>query len=170
MATKFVDLLYKLPAFAQQGDHWELESDEAERLGKAVSDCVDTLDDKRVAAVSKWLDKLYPWFTLGYVGIPLTYDRIQKTRHLYALQRHQEDARRRGVRPIEILREPRADQAAPITSDPGATVPVTEGLIQPTESVSVFGRGATGQAAISPDGAGRDASGENVGGIAGFPA
>lgn len=130
-------------------------------MSAAIDGCLATLPDKQVNRLVEWGAKVAPWVTLTFLAVPLTVERIQETRYLMAMERQRQEIerRRRNGEPIlEISRTPRADQGAPIINDASATVPTTEGVVEPTTPVSPFGRGPASEDAgvAHHDGRGRD--------------
>jgi hypothetical protein len=76
---KSASLLFASVAMLTEHDHWSLEKEEADKLGKALDDALSTLPERAYEKVIAIADKWHPWVQLVFVLGILIWTRIEES-------------------------------------------------------------------------------------------
>lgn len=84
MVAQVVGLPFDAMCGLGYGEHWPLKDGERRELGAAVSACLDTLPEKRRAAMLRLLNGYGPWVSLAFTTYALVMPRYAITLALSA--------------------------------------------------------------------------------------
>jgi hypothetical protein len=102
--------LFELVKLARKEEHWTLTQEEAKKLGKVTTGCVNTIPTVIKAKVEAKFNKYLPWVALVGFGMVITYPRINQSIANEKLRK-----RDRFPAPVPIRRQ--TEERVPVTGE-----------------------------------------------------
>lgn len=128
--------LFEVVKYARNEEHWAITKEEASKLGKISTSCMNTIPAAAKAKVEAKFSKYLPWCALIGFGMVITYPRV-----MVSLELAKEKKRNRyGGAPVKFpAREEPKTNEQPTVGNPAVTV--TERNEQPASTSFPPGHG-----------------------------